>query len=256
MNSAGFSPSSPPVAGANFSVFGTAGTFDFNYGEVVELDAKLATFHYTHTFRRFDGPHGWAPASVMDEALAWFRLIAMKQGREDHDVSFVKDQAAEAEKRAKALEAAGDMYASWKDYRQDADTFDDLGDATAFRERAAAMEKEKGVRDGAKREQQDFAEQARLVRIFLQGWPLCVRKARAPTCAAKSSGKSPTCAIARNMRRTRKSSASSGVRWAAFSSKLWRPDKSVLTSKTFRTRALILNWRLVRTLTPYGGCAK
>ena len=134
MNSAGFSPSSPPVAGANFSVFGTAGTFDFNYGEVVELDAKLATLHYTHTFRRFDGPHGWAPASVMDEALAWFRLIAMKQGRDARDMAFVKEQAAEAEKRAKALESAGDMYASWKDYRQDAETFEGLEDATPFRE--------------------------------------------------------------------------------------------------------------------------
>ena len=162
LNSAGFSPSSPPVAGANFSVFGTAGTFDFNYGEVVELDAKLATLHYTHAFSRFDGPHGWAPASVMDEALAWFRLIAMKQGRDPRDMAFVKDQAAEAENRAKALEAAGDLYESWKEYRQDADTFDDLGDATPFRERAAALEKEKGVRDGAKREQQDFDEQARL----------------------------------------------------------------------------------------------
>lgn len=162
LNSAGFSPSSPPVAGANFSVFSTAGTFDFNYGEVVELDAKLATLHYTHAFRRFDGPHEWAPASVMDEALAWFRLIAIKQGRDPRDMAFVKEQAAEVEKRAKALEAAGDLYASWKEYRQAADTFDDLGDATPFRERAAALEKEKAVRDGAKREQEEFAEQARL----------------------------------------------------------------------------------------------
>ena len=162
LNSAGFSPSSPPVAGANFSVFSTAGTFDFNYGEVVELDAKLATLHYTHAFRRFDGPHEWASASVMDEALAWFRLIAIKQGRDPRDMAFVKEQAAEVEKRAKALEAAGDLYASWKEYRQAADTFDDLGDATPFRERAAALEKEKAVRDGAKREQEEFAEQARL----------------------------------------------------------------------------------------------
>ncbi len=162
MSSAGFAPSSPPVAGANFSVFGTAGTFDFNYGEVVELDAKLGTLHYSHAFSQFDGPHEWAPASVMDEAFAWFRLIAMKQGRDPRDTAFVKEQVAEAEKRAKALEAAGDSYGSWKKYRQAADTFEGLEDATVFRERAVALEKEKAVRDSAKREQQDFAEQARL----------------------------------------------------------------------------------------------
>jgi predicted esterase len=162
LNSAGFAPSSPPTADATFAVFGTAGTLDFNYPEVVNLDAKLATLHYPHAFSQFDGPHNWAPASIMDEALAWFRLIAMKQDREPRDTAFVNEQAAEAEKRAKAFEAAGDPHASWKQYWQAADTFDGLSDATPFRERAAALEKEKSVRDGAKREQQDFEDQSRL----------------------------------------------------------------------------------------------
>jgi tetratricopeptide (TPR) repeat protein len=160
MNSAGFSTSLPPVAGANFSVFGTAGAFDFNYGEVVNLDAKLATLHYAHAFSGFDGSHEWAPASMMDEALAWFRLIAMKQDREPRDAAFVNEQAAEVDKRAKALEGAGDSYAAWKQYRQAAETFDGLGDATPFRERAATSEKVKAVRDGPKREQQDFEDQS------------------------------------------------------------------------------------------------
>lgn len=162
LNSAGFSPSSPPAAEPNFPVFATAGTLDFNYPEVVELDAKLATLHYAHAFRRFDGPHEWAPAGVMEEAFAWFRLQAMKQGREPRDAAFVHDQDAQAEKRAKNFEDAGDLYSAWKEYRQAAATFDALGDAAPFRERAAALEKEKAVRDGAKREQQDFEEQSRL----------------------------------------------------------------------------------------------
>jgi len=162
LNGAGFSPSFPPLAGAAFSVFAAVGTFDFNYGEVVDLDATLGTLHYAHALRRFDGPHQWAPESVMDEALAWFRLISMREGHEERDMDFVKAQAAEVEKRAKSLEVAGDPYGAWKEYRQAADTFDELGEAPAFREHAVAMEKEKAVRDGAKREQQDFAEQARL----------------------------------------------------------------------------------------------
>jgi predicted esterase len=169
LNSAGFAPSSPPMADATFAVFGTAGTLDFNYPEVVNLDAKLATLHYSHAFSQFDGPHNWAPASTMDEALAWFRLIAMKQGREPRDTAFVNEQAAEVEKRAKALVAAGDPYASWKQYRLAADTFDGLGDAASFRERAAALEKENPVRDGAKREQQEFQAQADLIAHIYSG---------------------------------------------------------------------------------------
>jgi dienelactone hydrolase len=162
LNGAGFSPSSPPGADATFSVFAAVGTFDFNYSEVLDLDAKLAALRYSHSLRRFDGPHQWAPANVLDEALAWFRLISMKEGHEERDVAFIKAQAAEAEKRAKNLELAADPYGSWKEYRQAAATFDGLGEAPAFRERAVAMEKEKAVRDGAKREQQDSEEQSRL----------------------------------------------------------------------------------------------
>jgi predicted esterase len=169
LNSAGFAPSSPPTADATFAVFGTAGTLDFNYPEVVNLDAKLATLHYPHAFSQFDGPHNWTPASIMDEALAWFRLIAMKQDREPRDTAFVNEQAAEVEKRAKAFEAAGDPYASWKQYWQAADTFDGLSDATPFRERAAALEKDKAVRDGSKREQQEFQAQADLIAHIYSG---------------------------------------------------------------------------------------
>jgi hypothetical protein len=162
LNGAGFSPSSPPGADVTFSVFAAVGTFDFNYSEVVDLDAKLGALRSFHALRRFDGPHQWAPPNVMDEALAWFRLISMKEGHQERDVAFIKSQAAEAEKRAKNLELAGDPYGSWKEYRQAAETFDGLGEAPAFKEHAVAMEKEKAVRDGAKREQQDFEEQSRL----------------------------------------------------------------------------------------------
>jgi hypothetical protein len=162
LNGAGFSPSGPPTANATFSVFAAIGTFDFNYGEVLDLDATLGSLHYAHSLRRFDGPHQWAPASVMDEALAWFRLISMKDGHEARDMDFVKTQAAEVEKRAKTLEVSGDPFGTWKEYRQAADTFDGLGEGSDFRERAVVLEKEKAVRDGAKREQQDIEEQSRL----------------------------------------------------------------------------------------------
>lgn len=162
LNGAGFSPSAPPTANATFSVFAAVGNFDFNYGEVLELDATFSSLHYAHSLRRFDGPHQWAPANVMDEALAWFRLISMKDGHEERDMDFVKAQAAEVEKRAKTLEVSGDPYGTWKEYRQAADTFEGLGEGPAFRERAVALEKEKAVRDGAKREQQDIEEQSRL----------------------------------------------------------------------------------------------
>jgi len=169
LNGAGFSASSPPVTENKFAVFAAVGTLDFNYPEVVMLDAKLASLQYPHHLRRFDGPHQWAPANAADEALAWFQLIAMKEGREPRDESFIAAQAAQELRRARDLEASSEAYAAWQEYRQAATTFDNLGEAQPFRERAVAMENEKPVHDGAKREQQDFATQARLTADISQG---------------------------------------------------------------------------------------
>ncbi|MDE3135924.1 MAG: hypothetical protein KGL59_05095 [Acidobacteriota bacterium] len=167
---AGFATSSPPAPSAAFPVFLAVGTLDFNYGEVVDLDAKLGSLHYDHALCRFDGPHEWAPASVMEGAFAWFRLMAMKEGREERDMEFVKEQAVEAEQRAEVLALSGDAYGSWEEYRQDADTFDGLLDvASSFRERAAALEKKKAVRDGAKLEGEEIEEQSRLTAEIASG---------------------------------------------------------------------------------------
>ena len=162
LNSAGFTPAAAAGPDGSFAVFATAGTTDFNLGEVVDMDAKLGTLHYFHAFREFDGPHEWAPASVMDEGLAWLRLMAMKSRREKVDAAFVSEQIVAAQTRAKNLEQAADAYAAWKEYRQAGETFDGLGDIAAFRERAAALEKEKAVRDRGKLERREFDEQMRL----------------------------------------------------------------------------------------------
>jgi predicted esterase len=162
LNSAGFTPAAAAGPKGNFPVFATAGTTDFNLGEVVDMDGKLGVLHYFHAFREFDGPHEWAPASVMDEGLAWLRLMAMKSGREKIDAAFVSEQIAAAQTRAKKLELGGDIYGEWKECRQAAETFDGLGDVAEFRERAASLEKEKAVREGAKRERQEFDEQMRV----------------------------------------------------------------------------------------------
>jgi tetratricopeptide (TPR) repeat protein len=170
LSGAGFAPQSPPTPGGDFSVFATVGIDDFNYGELVALDEKLTNLHYAHALRRFDGPHDWPPANVMDEAFAWFRLIAMRDGRESVDPAFIKEQVDQAEKRAQALDAAGDAYGSWEEYRQMADTFQGLSDVSAkFRQRAAELQTITAVRDGAKREKQAIEEQSWLSEDILSG---------------------------------------------------------------------------------------
>jgi dienelactone hydrolase len=162
LNGAGFSAGAPPSREVTFAVFAAVGSFDFNYPEVAQLDEKLEEAGFPHVLRHFDGPHQWAPASLMEEALGWFRLVAMKQSREPRDDAFVATQIAEATVRSRALEQSGDPYAARREYLQEAATFDGLTDATALRQAAASLATQKSVRDGAKREKQEFQEQDQL----------------------------------------------------------------------------------------------
>jgi len=136
---------------------------------MMQLAEKLQGLGSPHFLRTFEGPHQWAPATVMEEALAWFRLLALKDGREPRDDAFVAAQASQAAERARALEQSGDLYAAWKEYRQEEQTFSGLIDNSALRARAEALEKEKAVRDGAKREEREFAEQRELTADILVG---------------------------------------------------------------------------------------
>jgi dienelactone hydrolase len=162
LSGAGFPQDAPPSREVAFAVFAAVGTYDFNYPEVVQLDEKLQGLGFPHFLRIFDGPHQWAPVEVMEEALEWFRLVAMRDGSEPRDDAFVAAQARQAAERARALEQSGSLYAAWKEYRQAEQSFSGLTDTSSLRARAEALEKEKAVREGAKREEREFAEQREL----------------------------------------------------------------------------------------------
>jgi len=168
LDGAGFAGAGPS-RDAVFAIFATAGTLDFNYPELSELDEKLEQAGFPHFLRHFDGPHDWASAAVMDQALAWFQLIAMKQGREPRDNSFIAQQETAAAAYAHGLEQSGQSYEAWREYRQAAATFDGLADTAALQQAEASLAKQKAVRDGLKREQQEFAEQKELTAPILAG---------------------------------------------------------------------------------------
>jgi predicted esterase len=162
LSGAGF-PGVPPSRDVVFPVYAAVGVYDFNYPELSDLDEKLEAAGFPHVLRHFDGPHQWAPAEVMNEAFAWFELMAMKQSREPRDENFIASQQKETLARAQALERPGDSYEAWREYRYAAATFDGLADTAAFRQSGASLAQQKAVLDGQKREKEEAKEQAQLV---------------------------------------------------------------------------------------------
>ena len=59
---------------------------------------------HPHFLRYFEGPHQWAPPEVAEEALAWFRLLAMKKDATPRDADFIAQQRDTEIARAKSFE--------------------------------------------------------------------------------------------------------------------------------------------------------
>lgn len=159
LSGAGFPRNAPPSLPSKFAVFSAVGDADFNYAEVIPLQNVLDKAGQPHWLRVFQGPHDWAPPPVMDEALAFFRLQAMKSGLEPGDQLFTSSQLDVAVARATADQ---NPLSAWREFRQIVSTYDSLADVNPYRSKAASLEKDKSVRDLLKREREAFDEQDRL----------------------------------------------------------------------------------------------
>jgi predicted esterase len=157
---AAFEPDAKDVQNA-FAVFSSIGSFDFNYGEMIALDEALEKLKTPHFLRRFEGPHEWPSVSVYEEALAWLRLQAMRNGREARDDNFISSRLGLENKRAEESEKS-EPFAAWFEYRQAAETFDGLADVTQLRARQKSLESSKAVLDAAKLEKQEIKEQQKI----------------------------------------------------------------------------------------------
>ena len=159
LSGAGFSKESPPSRQTPFAVFSAVGSLDFNYSEVILLEERLEQAGYPHWLRVFDGPHQWAPAEVMDEALAWFRIEAMRSNSEPRDENFVLSQLKRV---SSAAENSGDTLFAWRQYRQIAVTYEGVSGVAALGAKADELSRTKAIGDALKRERNDFADQERL----------------------------------------------------------------------------------------------
>ena len=93
----------------------------------------------------------------------------MKSGREPRDDSFITAHVLRETGRAHSLESA-DPFAAWFEYRQAAETFDGLTDVSQLQSQRKALEKQKSVVDGGKREKQEIKEQVLLSAGIFRGF--------------------------------------------------------------------------------------
>jgi tetratricopeptide (TPR) repeat protein len=143
---AGFPYPDPPKKGDPFVFFGTIGDKDFNWYEMMDLEPKLQETGITHRIEVFDGVHQWPPEPLAIRALDWMELQAMKAGTRPKDAALVDALWKDAQERARAAEAAGDLWQAWRLWSGAAEDFTGLREAASLEEAAAKAAKLKANR--------------------------------------------------------------------------------------------------------------
>jgi predicted esterase len=73
-----------------FDIYATAGLGDFNYMEVTSIQQQLQGLGWRYIIRNFEGGHAWPPKDVINEAVLWFTLNAMRDKVLSKDEALVK----------------------------------------------------------------------------------------------------------------------------------------------------------------------
>ena len=146
-----------------FPVFETAGTEDFNYLEMREMDRALETPHHLTIF---DGPHVWLPSEVAMEAIEWMEIQAMKSGRKPRDQAEV--DAIYAARIARAGAVSADTYAAISAIVAD---FTGLDDVTELSAKVAAIGADKhfqaAMKETAKKDQEADDQERMMSQVVL-----------------------------------------------------------------------------------------
>ncbi|MBV8200617.1 MAG: hypothetical protein JOZ15_08330 [Acidobacteria bacterium] len=175
---AGFPPERPPGKDVDFGFFGTVGDTDFNYDEMLDLEARLGELGLPHRLEIFAGTHQWPPAELATAALGWMELLAMRTGRRAADRGLVASLWRPLLERARSLDAAGKSDEAWRAWSQLAADFRGLRPATevdAAAHRAAELAAlprvtgaERRRRDRVRRDEQEAARAQHVLTAALQ----------------------------------------------------------------------------------------
>lgn len=147
-SSAGFPPGHRR-ADLKFVLFGTAGTEDFNYLEMRQLDQELTS---PHRVVIFEGGHTWLPSDLAVQAVEWLELQAMKSGRRSRDEALIKTVLAT---RSVEASAQKNDFGAWEALNNLVSDFQGLSDVTKFAAQAGALQHKPLVVEAMNKARQD-----------------------------------------------------------------------------------------------------
>jgi hypothetical protein len=132
-----------------FVIFATAGNEDFNFLELRTLDRELTSPHHLAVF---EGGHVWLSSELATEAVEWMDIQAMKSGRKPRDQLQIDAIYAKRLSAASAMKEGKDVLLALEALVKD---FSGLRDVSEPSTRAAALDRDKKVRDALKKDRDE-----------------------------------------------------------------------------------------------------
>lgn len=144
---------SPLHEHAGFGFYGLAGSRDFNHDDMWRVSGVLDRYGLANGLAFFEGPHTWAPAELLAQAVGWMELRAMRTGLRPVDPALVDSLWDRRITRAGELAEAGEPVEAWREYDALGDDFEGLLDVGGVRREADRLRATRAVEEGLARRQ-------------------------------------------------------------------------------------------------------
>jgi hypothetical protein len=150
-----------PTGRSVFAYFGTAGFRDMNYLDMFDLMEFFRTkTQVTSYLRTFEGGHEWPSPDILQEAIEWMNLQAMKKNEIKTDTAFVSYLYNKTTLSVEKLSSMGNVFDAERYTRYAVRDFSGLKKVNSFSESLSKTDQSKIFRD-ASREWQNITSKER-----------------------------------------------------------------------------------------------
>jgi dienelactone hydrolase len=139
--------------------FFAIGNQDFNWPEVITLRREREEQGLPYRVRGFSGPHQWAPADVMQDAVEWMMLKAMQSGSQAPDAAFIDRFFLRMQAEGDDAQKRGDAIAQLNAYRSLTSDFSGFKDIAGYETKLATIKKSAFLKSALGKEHNQIADQ-------------------------------------------------------------------------------------------------
>ena len=153
-------PSNRGEARDKLLYFFAVGDQDFNWSEVMMVRRDREDNGLPYRVRVFPGPHQWAPAPIMEDAIEWMILCAMQSGDRPKAPAFIDEQLRRAQTEAVNAEEKQDTIAELNANRSLVADFSGLKDTSEAEKKLASLKKSEALKAALRREHEEMEAQS------------------------------------------------------------------------------------------------